>query len=455
MLRLLTYFVFLLLIFVKPAFAATDPRDTPNNKFGINVLSPEAEIEEAKTLVNTNGDWGYVVVTITRNERDLHRWQNFLNQANKTHLIPIIRIATEFNSKNGYWERPKEEDAKDWAEFLSRLYFPTSNKYIQVYNEVNRSSEWGGEVDAPSYAKELEKTTNELKSKNSNFFVLNAPLDLALVTSENSVDAVSYYAQMEEAVPGIFKKLDGWASHSYPNPGFSSDPNKPGRLGIRGYDWELSQIASYAPDKNFSVFITETGWKREEGVLSEQDISAYYKEAFEKIWNDSRVVAVAPFLLGYPEELFNKFSFKIGNEKNKYYEYFHTIKDLPKTKGEPYREDGVSALSVFAPNYFIKSFGNYLTVNFKNTGNKIWDRGKGLRIRIQGSEDDYQVFWYKSEFYPGEDAQAIIRINSNSTGTRPLTIQVLNDEKVLGQTKIFVKSETTLSLFIQKLRSLI
>ena len=146
MLKLSLCFLILFFISVHQVLAVTDPRLFPNNKFGINTLSPEAEIDEVAELVNTNGDWGYVVVTIKKSERDALRWQTFLNTTRDKHLIPILRLATEFDINNN-WQQPGENDTKEWAEFLSKLQFPTANRYIQIYNEVNRAKEWGGEID--------------------------------------------------------------------------------------------------------------------------------------------------------------------------------------------------------------------------------------------------------------------------------------------------------------------
>lgn len=460
MFRFFLSFLVLLIFSTNSVLAVSDPRSVPNNKVGINTLSPEAELDEAKTLVNTNGDWGYVVITIAKNERDQKRWQNILNQATKNHLIPIIRLATEFDTQNGYWNKPDENDADEWANFFSKLYFPTKNRYIQVYNEVNRSSEWGGIVDPSSYAMELNKTIDAFKLKSDDFFMLNAPLDLALWNSKTSIEASQFFRGMENSVPGIFKKLDGWASHSYPNPNFSASPYELGRIGINGYDWELSEIAQFTQEKKLPVFITETGWKREEGIkqgLSEETISDYYKEAFTKIWDDERVVLVAPFLLGYPESLFNQFAFKTSGETNKnYYKYFFAIRDLPKTLGLPQKDDSLSDIEVFIPNYFIKGIGRYVTVMFRNTGNYIWKPERDLRISIPEEEaQGYQVFWSKDDVYPGGAGQAVIIIRNEAVGIKPTTIQILNNSEVLSEKQIYIRTETTLSLLIQKLRTLL
>ena len=459
MFKLILFLIVFFVINVSPAFAISDPRAVPNNKVGINVLSPEAEIDETNTLVNTNGDWGYVVITIAKNERSLERWQSFLNKANDNHLIPIIRLVTAFDRENGYWEKPGENDAAEWSEFLSKLHFPTKNRYIQVYNEVNRGSEWGGNSDPASYAAELNKTIDALKSKNADFFVLNSPLDLALGDSSTTMEASQFFKEMDKAVPGIFKKLDGWASHSYPNPDFSASPSKTGRTGISGYDWELSEISSLTQGKKLPVFITETGWKREnddEDGLTEEKISEYYDHAFGNVWNDDRVVAVAPFVLGYPETLFNQFSFKSQGDKSAFYKYFFTIRDLKKIKGDPERQSTLTDMKVFAPNYFIKNTQSYVTVTFKNTGNKVWNFGKNLKLKLRGEDENgYHVFWFKEKVYPGDQVLAIIRVGSEFAGIKATTIQVLDEEEILDQKTIYIRNETTLSLFLQKLNALL
>ncbi|HSX18933.1 MAG TPA: hypothetical protein VLE91_02230, partial [Candidatus Saccharimonadales bacterium] len=285
----------------------------------------------------------------------------------------IVRIATAFDSQ-GYWQHPTDEDAKAWADFFAKLYFPTKNKYIQVYNEVNRAAEWGGKVDASDYAKELDKTINALKAKNSDFFVLEAPLDLALGDSSSSVEAGKFFDQMDAAVPGIFSRLDGWASHSYPNPGFSASPVKSGRTGIDGYKWELEQISAKSGNKDLPVFITETGWSR--AALSEETVASYYKEAFGGVWGDKRVVAVTPFIFDFSGGPFENFSFRNDPKVQgaKYYSQYQAIANLPKAAGAPVRSDTAEMIKIYLPKYVIAGSENVGQMIVKNTGNYIWSR---------------------------------------------------------------------------------
>lgn len=448
--------LFLLLqMFVSPALAIYDPRSVPNNTVGINSLSPEAEVSDVASLVNKGGDWGYVVIVVKKDERDVERWQSFLDKAREYHLIPIIRLATVFD-KDGHWQKPDPDDAKKWADFLSKLHFPTKNRYVQIYNEVNVAGEWGGKVDPADYAHELSKTIDAFKEKNSDFFILNAPLDLSLPTSASSLDAFAFFQAMEAAVPGIFSKLDGLASHSYPNPDFMAPPAKSNRTGIDGFVWELDQIRQYT-EKDLPVFITETGWRRvgENATgLTEDQIANYYKEAFESVWNDKRIVIIAPFVLSYPEPLFDQFSFKKAEDG--YYSYFTAVSDLPKVKGEPKRENLLSELKISKPSVVLKGFQNEIRFKFKNVGNYVWDTKKDLAIKVISANINISnTSWSRDKIYPGQEIEAKIKIKGIEQGTVPLKLQIIDGSQILAENKSSLTIETPFSLFIKKIKSIL
>src|SRR3972149_8180571 len=89
-------FNFLLLTFTSPVFAIVDPLSVPNNKFGIHIIqaTPD-EYSPAATLVNTNGDWGYITVLVESKDRNHNKWQEFFNDLRRRHLIPLVRLATQ------------------------------------------------------------------------------------------------------------------------------------------------------------------------------------------------------------------------------------------------------------------------------------------------------------------------------------------------------------------------
>src|ERR1035437_3215886 len=69
---------------VKSSFAYYDPTSKPNNIVGIHILFP-SELSEAARLVNsTGGDWGYVTIPIQASDKNLIKWQGFMDDARRS-----------------------------------------------------------------------------------------------------------------------------------------------------------------------------------------------------------------------------------------------------------------------------------------------------------------------------------------------------------------------------------
>lgn len=329
------FFLVLFFIFPGPVLAITDPLSVPNNKFGIHILFP-SELLDAVSLVNSNGgDFGYVTIPIQAGDKDLEKWQVFMDTAKQYHMIPIIRLATEgdyFNTK--VWRKPQEADILDFANFLNSLEWPTKNRYVIVFNEVNRSDEWGGKSNPSEYAQLLSYAVSVFKSKSDDFFMITAGMDNASITAPGmSFNQFDFLRSMNLHVPGIFNQVDGLSSHSYPNPAFSKPPSKQDSMSIASFRFEKAFIEKLA-QKTFPVFITETGWAKDK--VSEDKASEYYKEAFETVWSDPGIVAVTPFLLKAGSGPFVPFSFfKPDGTSSK---EFVVIAGLSKTAGTPVME---------------------------------------------------------------------------------------------------------------------
>jgi len=326
--------------FSPKAYAIYDPLSTKNNIFGIHILFPE-EVSEASTLVNSNnGDWGYITIPIKSSDKDLTKWQTFMDNCRKYHLIPIVRLATDgdYFSKVS-WSVPTDNDVLNFANFLNSLSWPTRNRYIVVYNEPNRGDEWGGAPDPNSYAQILSYAVDIFKQRNNDFFIISAGLDNASSNiNGQSFDDFTFMYQMDNAVPGIFGKVDGMASHSYPNPGFSTPPSN-NREGIDSFYYQ-DNLAYELSGKKLPVFITETGWSSDKISLEQQ--AQYYIEAFNTYWNDPSIVAVTPFIFHAGQGDFSQFSFFESGGKNAIYANYQ---NFSKIKGQP----------LLTENYFAKS----------------------------------------------------------------------------------------------------
>lgn len=307
-----------------------------NNKFGLYVYSVNDFIIKASEMVNSNGgEWGYVLIPYNIDEYNEDKWNKVFNTITDHKLIPIVQLWGETKDYNKMKERISKA-----AVFLNSLNWPIEKRYISVFNEMNDKKFWEAGVDPHGYAEILNYSIDVFKAENRNFFMLNGAFNASATGGLGYMSEDVYLVKMNEKVPGIFNKLDGWASHPYPHVnGYLGTPNDTGRNSIRAYQWELNILEQNFGRKNIPVFITETGWPHAEGkkynnqYLNDQTAAKYLKQAFEKVWlPDPRVVAVTPFTIKY-DPPFDHFSFikEDGGE----YKIYKVLKDMKKEAGIP------------------------------------------------------------------------------------------------------------------------
>ena len=292
------------LISPTPALAIYDPFSVTNNRVGVHVLSPD-ELESAARLVNNDnqGAWGYVTVPIQASDRDREKWTKFMTKATELKIIPIIRVATIVDDV--HWLKPNDNDLIDFANFLNDLPWPTQNRYVVIFNEVNRADEFGGSVSPEAYADILTNAIDIFKRRSERFFILPSALDNAAPNGGQFMRWDSYLTRMHARQPEIFNQIDGWNSHAYGNPGFSASPALSGATKADSFKSDLIFLRRFT-QKKLPVFITEAGWSRQR--LDDRTIAIFYNHAFYNAWADKAVVAVTPFLLFAGTEPFIQFS---------------------------------------------------------------------------------------------------------------------------------------------------
>jgi hypothetical protein len=318
----------------KSAHAIFDPLTRPNNFHGIHILFP-SELSQAAQLVNsTTGEWGYVTIPIQAGDKDREKWQEFMDQCKKLKLIPIIRLSTEADPfDTNVWSIPTRADILDFANFLNSLNWPIENRYVIVYNEPNRYDEWGGEAPNPEeYADLLNYAIDTFKNESPDFYMIMGGMDNAAPNDGvKYMDNFVFMNRMVSHIPDIFNKLDGFSSHSYPNPGFSQPPLPNKKEGITTYQYEYALINSHTTHK-VPVFITETGWNSQE--LGDDLVAKYYDTAYKDFWDKDKdkIVAITPFLLNSQGGAFDTFSFVKNGQTTPYYT---DAENMIKTKGQP------------------------------------------------------------------------------------------------------------------------
>ena len=387
--------VFFLIVFF---FLVKSVSAFENNKFGIHLAQPHLQdLKKAAELVNSSGgDWGYVTLVIQENDRDRQKWQEIFDYLRKLHLIPIIRLATI--SEGQFWRRPSKDDVREWVNFLDSLNWVVKNRYIVLFNEPNHGSEWGGEVDPQNYTEVAFSFAKALKEKNPDFFVMLAGFDASAPHQPPRYEDEEFFLKKIFKLKfEILNYLDGWVSHSYPNPAFSGRPWDHGRGTVRTYQWELELLRSLGINKELPVFITETGWKRDTRYtifdMGSDRIAQNFRIAFEQVWlPDEKVRAVTPFVLDYQGEPFLGFSWK-RYQKEEFYPQYYLIQSLPKIKGQPELVEK-GEISFDLPKELLEQSTYQFKIRLKNEGQAIWDKDEGYSLFVISYLENEKFFDY-------------------------------------------------------------
>lgn len=417
-------FLLLLLIFIFPpqVHAIYDPLSVPNNRYGIHIVDTN-DLPDLSALVNTTGgDWGYVTMVLSDSERDHDRWQNIFNEMRRLHMIPIVRLATHI--ENGNWAKPQKDRFYEVVKLLNSLNWPTENRYVILYNEPNHANEWGGTIDPSDYAATFVQFAKELKAASSDFFILPAGLD-----ASSADDEASFITQMIASKPEMLTLMDGWTSHSYPNPGFSGSPYARGRGTLSTFDWELSFLSSLGLTKTLPVFITETGWEHEEGkvtvpgLLSSDQVAANMLVAASSVWQDPRIVAITPFIYNYQDVPFDHFSWKqLGG--GGFYSEYPAYQSIRKIKGTPIQRESYALQSDLLPAKLIAGSTYALSAMIENDGQGILSEGDGYTVSLTSGNSPVNIFVDPLPYLePGDKGQLMIHIKTPiRTGELPVTL---------------------------------
>lgn len=398
--RALCCLLFLQFCFSTPALAIYDPLSVPNNKYGIHIADSN-DIPDVSTLVNSNGgSWGYVTLVIQETDRNVDKWKKIFNQLRRNHLIPLVRLAT--HTEEAIWTKPQADSFNEWADFLSQLNWPTQNRYVILFNEPNHAKEWGGAVNPEEYAYLSQKLTTLLKEKSSDFFILPAGLDGSAPNGAETVDEATFLTRIQTSDPSFFDSLDGWTSHSYPNPGFSGSPYATGKGTIQHFVWEQDYLRSFGIAKDYPIFITETGWSHSQGkinnysFLSTESVAQNFKTASIVVWSNPKIAAITPFVFSYLDYPFDHFSMKMLGT-NDFYPQYYMYQSLPKIAGVPHQKNRLIPTAPLLPLTLIASSSYTFSGEVINEGQSIIDSADEFSLIL---EDESKAFTFTSDRIP-------------------------------------------------------
>ncbi len=375
--------------------------EEPNNKFGIHIVDMNDLTDAAKLVNSSGGDWGYVTFVIQKTERDTKKWQLIFDQMRRLHLIPIVRVASQ--PLGNIWEKLNFDEIDGWISFLNSLNWVAKKRIVAIGNEPNHGKEWGGAVNPQEYAKYLKEFSTKLKASNSDFFILPAGLDASAPNQKlNHMEEGNFLTQMLRAEPTVFDNIDGWNSHSYPNPAFSGSVLATGKGTIKTYLWELNYLKSLGVTKDLAVFITETGWTNASSLKSAENM----KIAFDKIWTEPNIVTITPFILNYQDPLFAEFSWKkqsgtYTSDQNPFHSVYTEVQNLPKVAGKPQQDSKGKIEQIISSPLVIKNYPFYMIAIVKNEGQSIW-HSYNFTVEDENKALETKAVTFVTDFEPGQ-----------------------------------------------------
>jgi hypothetical protein len=240
----------------------------------------------------------------------------------------------------------------------------------------------------------------------------------------------------QEKKDSLFDYIDGWASHSYPNPAFSGSPYDFGRGTVRTYQWELNLLRQLGVEKDLPVFITETGWERKK--LSEEQVAQNFKIAFEQIWlPDEKVMAVTPFVLDYQMEPFLGFSWKSpsakASEGQEFYQQYYVVQSLNKVKGEPEQiEKG--EISFDLPKELVNKSTYQFKIKLKNQGQGYWDERNYLLLVNNVKKTEFLI-GNLGEISPNEEKEVNFYLKTKDEGEEKIKFILQKNGKNILESK--------------------
>lgn len=299
------------------------------NKFGIGLVGP-GDVLDWNLGADLVGPGGYVRVVlpgITRTTQNPEAaWVASVQAIYDRGLVPVVRLAPPWGDTD------VRNDSDDAAHLHYQALAAAHRRvveglprrdglplWVEVHNEPNLCYEWtchagegvGGSLSYATTAHEYAALLRDVADAvhaigDPRIRVMNAGLAPGGAAScqcggdggEPGVTSLAFLTEMKAAVPDVFARIDGFASHAYPAQGEGWGffvPYDQAGPGLHWFTRELEIVAHALP-----VFLTETGWTTGAGATRAQ-IADWTVAAYRDVWlPDPRIAAVMPFMLRDP-----------------------------------------------------------------------------------------------------------------------------------------------------------
>ncbi len=219
------------------------------NKLGVN-LAGFYDTPYLQAVVAAVGDGGYVGIVVSPEQG--YRLPKFLLDCYSLHLIPVLRLAATQGAGQA-WPQPQTSDALVWANILNNLDWHGLPRIIEVGNEMNLNSEWGGHADPAGYTDYLITVARTLKATSApgSYRILMGALTLGAPDLPGTAIApATFVTQMKQHIPTVFDYVDGTAANIYTVRPYPDNR----RWNFFGYQEQLDLMG-----RNMPVYIMEEG----------------------------------------------------------------------------------------------------------------------------------------------------------------------------------------------------
>lgn len=307
----------------------------PTNRYGIGLVSP-GDAFDMGLAADLTGPGGFVKMIFPGVTRDTAgpdaSWVTAVREAYDNDLIPVIRIGPPWGDNDVRNDADAGSSYRGYTALAAayrrvveglprRAGWPI---WIEVHNEADLCYEWTCtpgtapgdwlpyETTAAEYASLLRDVADALHAiGDPRVRVLNGGLapgaarrcQCGTDAYEGGITALDFLSAMSAAVPDVFTRIDGFASHSYPAEGMGWGffvPYDRADPGLRFFEAELGRIGR----PTLPVFLTETGWCLRGGARcamnggSRDEIASWTTSAYSGFWlTHPNVAAVMPFIL--------------------------------------------------------------------------------------------------------------------------------------------------------------
>lgn len=391
-------------VFFHATATAVDAQySTPNNKFGIHLISPtDEEIRDAcRTLANASGGaGGKLTLTLVKDDIDLDTLQRYHNIAREENCIFIHPIKNTFGDP--YWNELDDSTISFFENLFEDLKPSSKHLFVILGNENNRGDESGGECNPESYARFARKAAERLKARIPN-------IEIGLTGLDPYAPSGGFYCSRDEFIRRMFGEdptlvqelIDFQAVHEYP------DADMTGALRSH-WQSERNLMRSLGVTKELPVFITEISWRRHRG-LTDFGAAQRLASALSRLNSEDSVWAITPFVYKFCGHPFDQFSF-VTCDGNQPYEVFNALADFPKVEGEPEHIHLGRSQTALAQEV-IENTDYIFELELTNQGTDIW-QGIGGDYKVELFGPDVQSSF--SSFHkirPDKNMHTLFRFN--------------------------------------------